>query len=264
MVRETSRGRTKVVASSPAAGLTASEAPQLPGAAESAERVAPEQPAGRRGPKRSLGLAQVVDAALDVVDEGGPDALSVRAVAAALGVRPNALYTYVASRAALEREIVERVLSDSDIALLDGEMAWQQRVLEYATSLRTALLRHPGAARLLMTAPMDGPTALLVGERLIAAIVDGGLSASEASRASYALIVQVLGSVALEVAETDGRPPLPPENDRVAGRLAALHWLDAEQWPMTAATKEVTASWISTEQFIWSVQRLLAGIAADR
>jgi AcrR family transcriptional regulator len=207
----------------------------------------------------------VVDAALDVVDEGGPDALSVRAVAASLGVRPNALYTYVASRAALEREIVERVLADSDVTLLDrSEKSWQQAVLEYATSLRTVLLRHPGAARLMMTAPMDGPTALLVGERLIEAIASGGLAPAEASRASYALIVQVLGSVALEVAETNGIPPLPPEQDRIAGRLAALEWLNAEQWPMTAATKEVTASWISTEQFLWSVQRLLAGIAPDR
>ena len=59
----------------------------------------------RRGPKRSLTLDQVVDAALDVVDEGGPSALSVRAVAACLGVLPNALYTYVHSRAALEREV---------------------------------------------------------------------------------------------------------------------------------------------------------------
>ncbi len=217
---------------------------------------------GRRGPKRSLGLTQVVDAALAAVDEGGPDALSVRAVAAGLGVRPNALYTYVASRAALEREIVERALADSDITLLDGEQPWQERILGYATSLRTVLLRHPGVARLFMTAPMDGPTALLVGERLIAAMVSGGRSLEEASRGSYALIVQVLGSVALEVAETDGKPPLPPEQDRVAQRKAALEWLDAEQWPMTAATRDVTASWISTEQFVWSIQRLLAGIAA--
>ncbi len=216
---------------------------------------------GRRGPKRSLGLAQVVDAALAVVDEGGPDALSVRAVAAGLGVRPNALYTYVASRAALEREIVERALADSDTSLLDGEQPWQQRILAYATSLRAVLLRHPGVARLLMTAPMDGPTALLVGERLIAAMVSGGRSLEEASRGSYALIVQVLGSVALEVAETDGKPPLPPEQDRIAERQTALAWLDADQWPMTAATKDVTASWISSEQFVWSVQRLLDGIA---
>ncbi|MGS0687881.1 TetR/AcrR family transcriptional regulator C-terminal domain-containing protein [Nakamurella sp. GG22] len=247
MADETSRGESEVVHG-------VGEAPAELGKAP-----------GRRGPRRSLALAQVVDAALEVVDEGGPDALSVRAVAALLGVRPNALYTYVASRAALEREIVERVLSDSDVTLLDrSEKTWQQTVLEYATSLRTVLLRHPGVARLMMTAPMDGPTALLVGERLIAAIVDGGLTPADASRASYALIVQVLGAVALEVAETDGKPPLQPEQDRIAGRLAALEWLDGGQWPMTVATREVTAGWISTEQFVWSVQRLLDGIAIVR
>ena len=224
----------------------------------------PGKPQARRGPRRSLGLGQVVDAALEVVDEGGPDALSIRAVAARLGVNPNALYTYVASRAALEREIVERVLADSDVSLLDGAAAaWRHRVMEYAVSLRLVLLRHPGVARLMMTAPMDGPTALLVGERLIRAIVTGGLSADDASRATYALIVQVLGSVALEVAETDGRPPLAPEQDRIAGRRAVLQWLDANEWPMTAATKDVTAQWISTEQFTWSVHRLLDGIAGS-
>jgi TetR/AcrR family tetracycline transcriptional repressor len=219
----------------------------------------------RRGPRRSLDLPQVIDAALRVVDDGGPDALSVRAVAARLSVNPNALYTYVASRAALEREIVERVLGESDLARLErDDLSWRQRVLGYAISLRLELLRHPGVARLMMTAPMDGPTALLVGERLIGALVDGGLAPDDAARATYALIVQVLGSVALEVAETDGKPPLPPEPDRIAGRLAVLQWLDAAQWPMTATTTAVAAQWISTEQFTWSVERLLDGIAALR
>ena len=219
----------------------------------------------RRGPRRSLELPQVVDAALLVVDEGGPEALSVRAVAGRLGVNPNALYTYVASRVALEREIVERVLAESDLTLLaGGDRTWRQRVLAYSTSLRLSLLRHPAVARLMMTAPMDGPTALLVGERLIGALVEGGLSADDAARSTYALIVQVLGSVALEVAETDGRPPLPPEQDRIAGRRAVFEWVDAAQWPMTAATKDVAAQWISTDQFVWSVDRLLDGIAELR
>ena len=63
------------------------------------------------------------------------------------------------------------------------------------------MLQHPAAALLIMTAPMDGPTALLVGERLIDAFTEGGLSPDDASRSSYALMVQVLGFLALEVAE---------------------------------------------------------------
>ncbi len=223
------------------------------------------RPKARRGPKRSLDLTAVVDAALAVVDEGGPDALSVRAVAGRLGVNPNALYTYVASRAALEREIVERVLGDADAGLLSAPgRTWRERVLDYGVSLRSALLRHPAVARLMMTAPMDGPTALLVGERLIGTITDGGLAPDDAARATYALIVQVLGAVALEVAETDGRPPLPPEGQRIAERRGTLEWLDAADWPMTAATRDVAAQWISTEQFIWATERLLDGIAGGR
>ena len=49
--------------------------------------------------------------------------------------------------------------------------------------------------------------------------------------------------------------------DRIAGRRAVFEWVDAAQWPMTAATKDVAAQWISTEQFVWSVDRLLDGIA---
>ena len=52
----------------------------------------------------------------------------------------------VASRAALEREIVERVLAESDLTLLDDDdQTWRQRVLAYGTSLRLSLLRHPAA-----------------------------------------------------------------------------------------------------------------------
>jgi hypothetical protein len=40
------------------------------------------------------------------------------------GVNPNALYTYVESRAALERELVEPVLAESDIDLLSAAGLW--------------------------------------------------------------------------------------------------------------------------------------------
>jgi AcrR family transcriptional regulator len=197
-----------------------------------------------------------------LLDEGGPTALSVRAVAGRLGVRPNALYTYVSDRQALERAVVERVLAEADVALLEGPAgSWRSRLSGYAVALRVVLLRHPGAVPLFMTAPMDGPTALMVGERLIATLVSAGLDAVDASRATYLLIVQVLGSVALEVAETDGRPPLPPEGQRVAERREALSQVPAEAFPWTAATVDTAASWISTAQFLWQVELLLDGLA---
>jgi len=218
----------------------------------------------RRGPRRSLTREQVVDAALDVVDEGGPAALSVRSVATRLGLNPNALYTYVESRAALERELVERVLAESDIDLLSAQgRSWRSRILSYSLAVRAAMLRHPAVALLIMTAPMDGPSALLVGERLIEAFTEGGLEPADASRASHALMVQVFGFLALEVAETEARPPLPEEAQRVAERRAALDFLDGEDWPMTTATRDITAQWITTDQFTWAVNALLDGVTAS-
>lgn len=216
----------------------------------------------RPGPRRSLSHAQVVDAALAAIDEGGAQALSIRAVAARLGVNPNALYTYVASRDALEREVVERVLAASEPALLAGPAGrWRERITGYAGSLRAALHRHPPVATLMMSAPMDGPAALMIGERLIAALRDAGLSLPDAARGTYALIVQVIGFVALEVAETDGRPPLPAEAERVAARRTAWDAIDPAGWPLSAATREVAAAWVGTGQFEWSVDRLLDGLA---
>jgi TetR/AcrR family tetracycline transcriptional repressor len=200
-----------------------------------------------------------------VLDEGGADGLSIRAVASRLGLHPNAVYTYVADRAALERLVAERVLSRVEPTILAGPPeGWRSRILDYADALRSELLRHPPVVFLLMRAPMDGPHARRIGEHLMAALAAGGLEPDAAVRGSYALITYVLGSVALEVAETDGRPPLPPEHERVAARRSALSGVDAAEWPRTAASVDVIADWISTGQFRWGLERILDGIARSK
>ena len=77
----------------------------------------------KRGPKRTLSEERVTETALALVDREGGAALSVRRVALELGVRPNALYTYVPDRAGLERALVEWVMLQADLAHLDGRPA---------------------------------------------------------------------------------------------------------------------------------------------
>lgn len=215
---------------------------------------------GRPGPGRALSLERVVDTALDLLDRGGHGALSVRAVAAGLGVRPNAVYTYVADRAALEGAVVERLLAEADLDLLAGPRSVRQRIAAYGVSLRTALLAHPGAAPLFLTAPMNGPVALEVGERLLEALQEGGLDPDDAARATWVLIVYVLGSVALDVADTDGRAPLPSEEGRTRIRLSGLRTVDTSAFPHTAAAAPAMAAWVSTGQFLWGLDRILDGL----
>jgi TetR/AcrR family transcriptional regulator, tetracycline repressor protein len=212
--------------------------------------------------RRQFDEEQVLDLALGLLDEGGPVALSVRSLAAALGVRPNAVYTYVADKAALEAAVAERVLGQADLGLLDGPPArWRSRLERFSLSVRTVLLDHPGAVPLLMSMPLNGPVALAIGEGILGAFRDAGLSTRDATRATYAVIVHVLGSVALDVAETDGTRPLPPEAERIAERAAAFAAVPSEAFPLTAAARTTMATWVGEEQFLWGLRALLDGAA---
>ncbi|PPK69726.1 TetR/AcrR family transcriptional regulator C-terminal domain-containing protein [Actinokineospora auranticolor] len=210
-----------------------------------------EEKSGRPGPKRSLSAGRIVDVALELFDGEVP---SIRGVAARLGVRPNTLYTYLPDRAALERALVDRLLAEADPDLLLGRRSWRRRVEDYACALRGVLLRRRGAAALLHSAPMDGPNALLVGERLLALFITAGLPPTEASRATYAVIVQVLGAATLTAADQDGRS----EEEVVAARQSLE--IPAEHFPLTAQTWPTAATWNTEHQFRWSLRALLDGL----
>jgi TetR/AcrR family tetracycline transcriptional repressor len=202
----------------------------------------------------------VAATALRVLDERGAAGLSVRSVATELGINPNALYTYVRSREDLERLVVEWVLAEVPPRSTRG--TWQSRVRGLCLDVHTALVRHPGAAQLFMNAPMDGPEAMALGEGLLRELTKAGLPPTQASRAAYTLIVQVIGFAALAMAETDGTVPLTPEAERVAGRRAALEHVPSDAYPLTAATRDAAAAWVAEAQLRWSVDRLLESFAA--
>ncbi len=68
----------------------------------------------RRGPRRAVTEEEILDAALSLLDEGGQDAVSVRGIAARVGVAPNAVYTYFPGKAAVVQALVERLLGEVD------------------------------------------------------------------------------------------------------------------------------------------------------
>lgn len=220
---------------------------------------------GRRrpGPRRALTEDAILDAALGLLDIGGTEAASIRRIAAAVGVAPNAVYTYFPDKGAVVGALVERLLGEVDHGVLtDPERPWRERIEALALDLRARLLAHPGAVPLLLGGPMDGPHALRLGERLLDTLADGGLAPAPAARASYAVITYVLGAIALEVADVPQPGPLAPEEDRIASRRAAFAAVPAELFPRTAAAAEVLAGYVGTGQYVWGLRRLLAGLGA--
>jgi AcrR family transcriptional regulator len=223
-----------------------------------------QKPVRRRpGPRRALTEDEILDAALSLLDSGGVQAASIRGIAATVGVAPNAVYTYFPDKAAVVKALVERLLGEVDHDVFaDRERPWRERVEALALDLRDHLSAHPGAVSLMIGGPMDGPHALALNERLLQLLADAGLQPTDAARASYLLIVHVFGSIALEVAALHSGGPLPPERERIAARELALSATPVEHFPRSAAAAATMAGYISTEQYLWGLHRLLDGLAS--
>jgi AcrR family transcriptional regulator len=212
----------------------------------------------RRGPKGTLSDQTILDAAQSLLSSGGAGAVTIRGIAAQVGVAPNAVYTYFTGKAAVQRALVERLLSEVPLdGLTDQTRPWRQRLRALAVDFRTHLLAHPGAVNLLLGGPMDGPNALALGERLLEAFAETGLTPDDGARACYLLTTYVLGSIALEAAELDQGVTPPPEDERVAARLVGFTAVPSDRYPRTAAAATTMARYISADQYMWGLNRVL-------
>lgn len=104
-------------------------------------RRSPRRGRSRR-PRVQLDIDRIVDAAIAMCDRDGADALTMRNVAAQLGVGVMSLYWYVATKNDLELLIRERVLlEDWDGEGVTGDL--RHDLAQLARALRDKIRRHP-------------------------------------------------------------------------------------------------------------------------
>src|SRR5579859_3573435 len=117
---------------------------------------------GNRG-RLALTRERVVAEALAVISADGAQALSMRAIAARLGVVPGALYRHVRSKEQLYDLVLDAVLAEVDCQE-DPRAPWSGRVATLAHRLRTILEDHPGIAALLKARDPISPASLALAE----------------------------------------------------------------------------------------------------
>ena len=157
--------------------------------------------------------------------------------------------------------LVERLLGQVDHDVFaDRERPWRERLEALALELRAKPTAHPGAVGLMIGGTLEGPHALALNERLLQLLADAGLDPADAARASYLLVVYVLGSLAREVAQVSHGGALPPESERVAGREEGFAATSTDEFPLTAAAARTRAGYVSTEQYLWGLRRILDGL----
>src|SRR5580693_5931307 len=97
--------------------------------------------------RRVLTRERVVAEGLTMIAAVGAQALSMRALAARLGVVPGALYRHVRDKEQLYDLILDAVLAEVDCRL-DPAQPWTAQVATLAHRLRAVLEDRPGVAAL--------------------------------------------------------------------------------------------------------------------
>jgi AcrR family transcriptional regulator len=198
--------------------------------------------------RSQLTRARVVAEALAVIAEDGAQALTMRSLAARLGVVPGALYHHVRNKQQLHDLVLDDILAEVDCHL-DPSLAWTQRLKVLAHRLRAVLEQHPGVAGILKTRDPLGPHSLALAEAFLGPLQAAGFGDREAGLAFFLLVDYTIGfetSTATAVNEQRVRDPatrgqlhqffrsLPPDRFPALVALGEHVWLDNRDERFTA------------------------------
>lgn len=155
---------------------------------------------------KGLSRSTIVDAAFAVLDEGGIDAVTVRAVAARLGVKAPALYWHVSSKQELldemgteiQRRVMTRFAAEIDLDEWPGGLAG------YARILREEYLAHRDGARTFSGTRLTDPDVLRAQEPWLQRVVEVGVPVADAVDAAALVSAFVVGFVIEEQERAQG------------------------------------------------------------
>jgi TetR/AcrR family transcriptional regulator, tetracycline repressor protein len=195
----------------------------------------------------------VVAAARRIAAHQGAENLSMRPLANALGVMPNALYTYFPDKAAILDAVLDDLLGD--VQRPRRGLSWRQGLVSLMSSYRRLLLTQPGLIALTLSRPMYGANAVRLREEMLTRLRRGNLNDADSVSAFLALFAYTTGFVAFETARTPGK--LDVEQRARAHRLHAS--LPEEGFPSTRALAARLAKRPGDHEFARGLHGLLAG-----
>lgn len=210
---------------------TENAGPELAGSTRRSAR-----PRVRRG---TISRAQIVEAALRSVATTGFEQMTIRSLAAELGVAPMSLYRYIRDKDDLMDDVVEELLRRSH-PMPPGRGTWQVRITAAADALRHLLVTEPAALHVYLRHPVVSPQAVRRMDMMLHVLQEAGFD-DEQSRAAYAAVQTfTIGFAALEASRAGWKAEMDTE-------LLALE----------------LASFATPAQFARGLRYLLEGIEHD-
>ncbi|MDG4794946.1 TetR/AcrR family transcriptional regulator C-terminal domain-containing protein [Micromonospora sp. WMMD1082] len=190
---------------------------------------------GAKKPREPLSRDRALTAAIALVDAEGLPALTMRRLAAGLGVEAMSLYHHLPGKEGLLDGLAEAVVAEIEAAAAGRAEAntaggdWRTRLRQRFLAARAVMLRHPWAPGLLSSRPNVPAGVYGYYDGIIATLLDGGFSYRIAHRALHAF-----GSLALGFAQEVFQPA-------AAGGETDVDAAEAELAAMAAHLPHLTA-----------------------
>ncbi|WP_019927123.1 TetR/AcrR family transcriptional regulator [Nocardia sp. BMG111209] len=188
--------------------------------------MTPPAESRRRAPRNTLSADRIVDVALHLLDTTTAEELSMRTLAAELGVGTMTLYTYFRSKDEILQAARDRVLDSFHPPTVEGD--WEEQVRACCTALYGLLVERPAVMRVLATG-MHGDdefadTATAALEFIVRQLRDAGLDRDRTAR-GYVVLLQytfgaALGRVRAATHEPGAMPRLSPQAHPMIADLA--------------------------------------------
>jgi AcrR family transcriptional regulator len=140
--------------------------------------------------RKPLSRERILASALELVDEQGIDALSMRKLGQSLGYEAMSLYNHVANKDDLLDGILDLVLAEMEPPDPAGGLP---AIRAAALSAHEALKRHSWAANMLMSPGRIRPARIQYMEALLASLRGAGLSAETTYHAYHVLDAHIIG-----------------------------------------------------------------------
>jgi len=145
-------------------------------------------------PPARLSRDRILASAVRLADREGLEAVSMRRLGQALGVKAMSLYKHVANKDAILDGLLEQVLAEVDLPQPGDD--WEAELRSAVISMHDALARHPWACGLVM-APASSPNALGARIRYIEALLrtlrEAGFTPAQAYYGYHALDSHAVG-----------------------------------------------------------------------
>jgi AcrR family transcriptional regulator len=219
-----------------------------------------------RGRKPSLSVDAIVDAAIEMADEAGLGALSMRALAERLNAGTMSLYTHVPGKAELLDLMLDTVLGETarPDELPDG---WRARLELVARENRALFGRHPWMLELVSFRPPMGPGVIAKYDFELRALEGVGLTDVEMDSVLALVLgyVQASARQVLEATLVEQRTGLTDEQWWEAQAPLLEQVIEPDDFPVgsrvgTASSKEYQGLWDPEHTFEFGLGRVLDGI----